>query len=139
VDDGSLPYDPFRLVVPQRFNAINPAPFQVIIRSNCLLMMDFHAHLVHTEVIGLLGGRYDPEARQLWVETVFPCNSLSTGIQCEMDPVSETAARDAFSQYVDVLLFLNMWLMTKGQEWIYPCRLVPLAPDVCAKPIYSRH
>ena len=45
------------------------------------LVMDFHAHLAKTEVIGLLGGQYDPETRSLYVRTVFPCNSLSTGLQ----------------------------------------------------------
>ena len=63
--------------------------------------MDFHAHLARTEVIGLLGGLFDPEHRRLHVRTVFPCNSLSTGLQCEMDPASEMAARDAFASYGD--------------------------------------
>ena len=89
--------------------------------------MDFHAHLAKTEVIGLLGGLFDPEHRRLHVRMVFPCNSLSTGLQvrlawlrqhpfdvampdlltwpdnqCEMDPASEMAARDAFASYVHV-------------------------------------
>ena len=50
------------------------------------LVMDFHAHLAKTEVIGLLGGLFDPEHRRLHVRTVFPCNSLSTGLQVRPGP-----------------------------------------------------
>lgn len=81
--------------------------------------MEFHAHLAYTEIIGLLGGRFykDEEGQnKLKVEYVFPCRSTSTGIQvisyfnskkeqylnkykkCEMDPVSEMAARELFEQ-----------------------------------------
>jgi protein MYSM1 len=30
----------------------------------------------------------------LYVNIAIPCKSISTGIQCEMDPISETLARD---------------------------------------------
>ena len=60
--------------------------------------MDFHSHMAHTEIIGLLGGTLDPEKRILYVTEAFPCHSLSTGIQCEMDPVSEMHAREIFAQ-----------------------------------------
>src|SRR5690349_21602159 len=60
--------------------------------------MDLHAHLAETEVIGLLGGIFDPFEKKIFVNAVFPCNSISTGLQCEMDPVSEMQARDYFSE-----------------------------------------
>ena len=37
------------------------------------VVMDFHAHLSGAEVIGLLGGRWDAEARRLAVTHAFPC------------------------------------------------------------------
>ena len=48
--------------------------------------MDAHAHLAKTEVIGLLGGRYLRETGKLHITRAEPCDSLSTGLQCEMDP-----------------------------------------------------
>lgn len=61
--------------------------------------MDFHSHLAHTEIIGLLGGNFITRGDQkvLQVKTVFPCQSTSTGIQCEMDPASEMKAREVFA------------------------------------------
>lgn len=35
--------------------------------------MDFHAHLSGYEVIGLLGGRFDPSQRALHIEEAYPC------------------------------------------------------------------
>lgn len=35
--------------------------------------MDFHAHLSGYEVIGLLGGRFDPGQRALHIEEAYPC------------------------------------------------------------------
>ena len=56
-------------------------------------IMDTHAHMSKTEVIGLLGGRFSPgrsegseEGDQLRITMAVPCESLSTGMQCEMDP-----------------------------------------------------
>lgn len=46
--------------------------------------MDFHSYLAHTEIIGLLGGRFDAKSRELIVESVFPCHSTSTGIQVQI-------------------------------------------------------
>lgn len=60
--------------------------------------MDFHSHLAHTEIIGLLGGYFDETANVLRVQLAFPCRSVSTGIQCEMDPVSECQACELFDR-----------------------------------------
>ena len=63
-----------------------------------LAFVDFHAHLLHTEVIGLLGGTFDPETGHLFISSVFPCNSVSSGTECEMDPFSELEASDYFGK-----------------------------------------
>lgn len=47
--------------------------------------MDIHAHLLNTEVIGLLGGYYDEHRNCLVVSTAEACDSVSTDLECEMD------------------------------------------------------
>ncbi|KAI7896098.1 uncharacterized protein EV154DRAFT_280361 [Mucor mucedo] len=99
-DDFGRGYDPFRLVPTSHYNDTLSAPFEVEVISDALLVMDFHSHLAHTEIIGLLGGNFIKrnEQKVLQVTTVFPCQSTSTGIQCEMDPASEMKARELFSE-----------------------------------------
>ena len=58
----------------------------MVVESAALVVMDTHAHLSKTEVIGLLGGRYLREQGRLHITRAEPCDSLSTGMQCEMDP-----------------------------------------------------
>ena len=62
------------------------APFTVIIDNSALVLMDTHSHLSKTEVIGLLGGRFQEELSTLRIHNAEPCDSISTGMQCEMDP-----------------------------------------------------
>ncbi|CAO3623634.1 unnamed protein product [Mucor hiemalis] len=103
-ENNSIGYsnDPFTLVPVNFYKTDRSAPFTVSITSESLLVMDFHAHLAYTEIIGLLGGRIVDDAengvQELKVEYVFPCRSTSTGIQCEMDPVSEMTARELFEK-----------------------------------------
>ncbi|KAG0165298.1 Myb-like, SWIRM and MPN domains 1 [Apophysomyces sp. BC1015] len=99
-DDFGRGYDPFRLVPLEHYGDEYPAPFTVEIASDALLVIDFHSHLAHTEIIGLLGGNYidSDNTKVLKVECVFPCRSTSTGIQCEMDPTSEMRAREVFAE-----------------------------------------
>eukprot|EP00842_Homolaphlyctis_polyrhiza_P003889 jgi/Hompol1/4500/HPOL_001788-RA len=97
-------YDPFKLIPLRKFENEHVGMFHVKVHSNALVIMDFHSHLAHTEIIGLLGGKFDPVAMELSISHVFPCNSLSTGVQCEMDPVSEMEAREWFrNQDLDVV------------------------------------
>ncbi|KAF8940244.1 hypothetical protein BGZ58_007255 [Dissophora ornata] len=97
-DEESLTgYDPFRLVPLRKYNAKDPPPFRVKVSSDAMLIMDFHSHMAETEVIGLLGGLYEEDERILFILGVFPCRSISTGLQCEMDPASEIEAREFFS------------------------------------------
>ncbi|KAF4021745.1 hypothetical protein G4228_013700 [Cervus hanglu yarkandensis] len=72
-------------------------PFQVKVASEALLIMDLHAHVSMAEVIGLLGGRYSEADKIVEVCAAEPCNSLSTGLQCEMDPVSQTQASETLA------------------------------------------
>ncbi len=38
-------------------------PFHVVVAPAAQLMMDFHAHLSTSEVIGILGGSWDPSSQ----------------------------------------------------------------------------
>ncbi|KAH0617170.1 hypothetical protein JD844_028910 [Phrynosoma platyrhinos] len=90
-------FDPFQLIPCCSFTEEKPEPFQVRIAAEALLIMDLHAHVSIAEVIGLLGGRYSETNGIVEVCTAEPCNSLSTGLQCEMDPVSQTQASEALA------------------------------------------
>ncbi|XP_008305343.1 histone H2A deubiquitinase MYSM1 isoform X2 [Cynoglossus semilaevis] len=89
--------DPFQLIPCRTFGEDVQEPFQVIVCAETLLIMDMHAHVSRGEVIGLLGGTFNEEAKVLKVSVAEPCNSVSTGLQCEMDPVSQTQASDVLS------------------------------------------
>uniref|UniRef100_A0A2I4CTH1 Myb-like, SWIRM and MPN domain-containing protein 1 n=1 Tax=Austrofundulus limnaeus TaxID=52670 RepID=A0A2I4CTH1_AUSLI len=86
--------DPFQLIPCRTFEDSVQEPFQVVVCAETLLIMDMHAHVSRAEVIGLLGGTFSQEAKVLKVCAAEPCNSVSTGLQCEMDPVSQTQACD---------------------------------------------
>ncbi|XP_072295373.1 histone H2A deubiquitinase MYSM1 [Eucyclogobius newberryi] len=91
------PFDPFKLIPCRSFGDDVQEPFQIIVCAETLLIMDMHAHVSQGEVIGLLGGTYYKEEKILKVCVAEPCNSVSTGLQCEMDPVSQTLACDSLS------------------------------------------
>uniref|UniRef100_A0A669CD70 Myb-like, SWIRM and MPN domain-containing protein 1 n=1 Tax=Oreochromis niloticus TaxID=8128 RepID=A0A669CD70_ORENI len=90
-------FDPFQLIPCRSFEEDIKEPFQVIVCAETLLIMDMHAHVSRGEVIGLLGGTFNEEAKVLKICAAEPCNSVSTGLQCEMDPVSQTQACDVLS------------------------------------------
>lgn len=90
-------FDPFKLIPCRTFGDDVQEPFQVIVCAETLLIMDMHAHVSRGEVIGLLGGTYNEEDKILKICVAEPCNSVSTGLQCEMDPVSQTLACDTLS------------------------------------------
>ncbi|XP_021260936.1 histone H2A deubiquitinase MYSM1 isoform X3 [Numida meleagris] len=73
---GSRPikssFDPFQLIPCCLFTEEKQEPFQVKVSSEALLIMDL-------------------------VCAAEPCNSLSTGLQCEMDPVSQTQASETLA------------------------------------------
>ncbi|XP_075688812.1 deubiquitinase MYSM1 isoform X2 [Rhinoderma darwinii] len=88
-------FDPFQLIPCSDFTAEKPAPFRVKVSAEAMLILDLHAHVSMAEVIGLLGGSYSESERVIEICAAEPCNSLSTGVQCEMDPVSQTQASEA--------------------------------------------
>uniref|UniRef100_A0A3B5LQC5 Myb-like, SWIRM and MPN domain-containing protein 1 n=1 Tax=Xiphophorus couchianus TaxID=32473 RepID=A0A3B5LQC5_9TELE len=99
-------FDPFQLIPCRSFERdVQQEPFQVIVCAETLLIMDMHAHVSRGEVIGLLGGTFNQEEKVLKADkqscvqicAAEPCNSVSTGLQCEMDPVSQTQACDVLS------------------------------------------
>ncbi|XP_047199011.1 histone H2A deubiquitinase MYSM1 [Hippoglossus stenolepis] len=90
-------FDPFQLIPCRSFGEDVQEPFQVIVCAETLLIMDMHAHVSHGEVIGLLGGTFNEKDKVLKIRVAEPCNSVSTGLQCEMDPVSQTQACDVLS------------------------------------------
>lgn len=94
-NDIPLRYDPFMLVPPKRRSRLESG-FQVHVHATALILMDLHSHLAETEVIGLLGGHFDDQTHIIEIAEAFPCNSISTGFQCEMDPASELEARSQF-------------------------------------------
>ncbi|KAJ2963594.1 hypothetical protein NQZ79_g1454 [Umbelopsis isabellina] len=71
-------------------------PFEMKMQSNVLVAMDFHAHLMTTEIIGFLAGKWDKEKKHMMVQAAYPCRSLNTGqndVNVEMDPTSAIDVR----------------------------------------------
>ncbi|XP_061635981.1 histone H2A deubiquitinase MYSM1 isoform X1 [Phyllopteryx taeniolatus] len=90
-------FDPFQLIPCRCFGEEVQEPFRVVVCAETLLIMDMHAHVSRGEVIGLLGGTFNEEEKVLKISAAEPCNSVSTGLQCEMDPLSQTQACDVLS------------------------------------------
>ncbi|XP_064415915.1 histone H2A deubiquitinase MYSM1 isoform X2 [Latimeria chalumnae] len=90
-------FDPFQLIPCCSFNESKQQPFLVKVAAEVLLIMDMHSHVSMAEVIGLLGGHYSDTDKVLEVCAAEPCCSLSTGLQCEMDPVSQTQASETLA------------------------------------------
>ena len=73
-------------------------PFGVTIDPLVLATMDFHSHLLSTEIIGFLGGHWDAKSRMLHLREAFPCRSIQadTGsVHVELDPLAEVQVRQA--------------------------------------------
>ncbi|EGG17309.1 myb domain-containing protein [Cavenderia fasciculata] len=87
--------DPFTLIECSKYNdQSNKAPFTLDASTNSLVTMDIHSHMASTEVIGMLCGKYDDTIKHISISLAIPCNSISSDIQCDMDPASLIAARD---------------------------------------------
>eukprot|EP00887_Chlorella_sp_A99_P000761 scaffold5.g761.t1 len=89
------------LTVPRQFVGVpgsggpQAQPFAVTVDRGALLVMDAHAHLSKCEVIGLLGGRFDPAQRSLDVVAAYPCRcsaGAESGTSVELDPESQVEA-----------------------------------------------
>jgi len=73
-------------------------PFSVEIDRSAVLLCDLHAHMCTVEVIGMLGGTWDPDSQRLVIKKAFPCKSIMMGeevaaVNVEMDPGSEVEIR----------------------------------------------
>ncbi|CAO3643170.1 unnamed protein product [Cunninghamella echinulata] len=99
--------DPLTLVKCEEFDKnvdrshANAQPFSLGIDTNTLLVMDFHAHLMTTEIIGLLAGTWDWKQRRIEIKEAYPCKSLNTGqneVNVEMDPSSAFEVRQMIEQ-----------------------------------------
>ncbi|CAO3612059.1 unnamed protein product [Cunninghamella blakesleeana] len=91
-----VPFD----TVDKGFGAILQ-PFSLHIHTNVSLVMDFHAHLKSTEIIGLLAGNLDLAKKRIVVKEAYPCKSLNTGqneVNVEMDEFSAFEARQDIEQ-----------------------------------------
>ncbi|KAL1916681.1 uncharacterized protein VTP21DRAFT_5385 [Calcarisporiella thermophila] len=76
-------------------------PFSIVVHTNVVLAMDFHAHLMTTEIIGFLAGEWDSQEQKIKVKAAFPCRSLQTGqnhVNVEMDPASELEVRQRITE-----------------------------------------
>jgi hypothetical protein len=79
-------------IEPIWFVSEHAQPFRVEVDPCVHVLLDIHSHLMHTEVIGLLGGLWDPSRKLLRILTAHPCRTLGTGndhFNVEMDPVSQ--------------------------------------------------
>ncbi|XP_077549523.1 histone H2A deubiquitinase MYSM1-like [Haemaphysalis longicornis] len=85
--------NPFKLI-PCRSYDEGQEPFSIEVAVAAFLRMDIHAHLLNTEVIGLLGGLYDEARSCLVVTAAEACDAVSTDLECEMDSVSQTQAME---------------------------------------------
>uniref|UniRef100_A0A3B5LL07 Myb-like, SWIRM and MPN domain-containing protein 1 n=1 Tax=Xiphophorus couchianus TaxID=32473 RepID=A0A3B5LL07_9TELE len=88
-------FDPFQLIPCRSFERDVQEPFQVIVCAETLLIMDMvlYKHIAHARCVILLSNAI----KRRESSQAEPCNSVSTGLQCEMDPVSQTQACDVLS------------------------------------------
>ena len=73
-------------------------PFSVSVDKKAIMVMDFHAHLSISEVIGLFGGRFDPQQRHLTIVEAFPCLRAAgsdSGTSVELDAESQVEVMGA--------------------------------------------
>ncbi|KAI7903590.1 uncharacterized protein BX663DRAFT_507009 [Cokeromyces recurvatus] len=113
-DTGSINYgifnkndDPLTMIKCEPFigkpgsNISGSQPFEITVESNVLLAMDFHAHLMTTEIIGFLAGDWDIETKRMIIREAFPCRSIETGqndVNVEMDPTSAIETRQKIEE-----------------------------------------
>ncbi|XP_042206912.1 histone H2A deubiquitinase MYSM1-like [Homarus americanus] len=82
----------FKLVRCLEHDPDTPAPFSVVMHAHALITLDLHTHTSHAEVMGLLGGYYDPATQTLYVTVAVPTQAVSTGVECDMCPISQSTA-----------------------------------------------
>ncbi|XP_071444379.1 histone H2A deubiquitinase MYSM1-like [Hetaerina americana] len=90
------------------YSDVHRAPFVLELCLEALLVVDFHAHLMHTEVAGLLGGYLRTQSvaeleeekvqETLRICRAVPCQSSGSNIGCDICPVSQTKALETLDQ-----------------------------------------
>ncbi|XP_076065467.1 histone H2A deubiquitinase MYSM1-like isoform X2 [Oratosquilla oratoria] len=88
----------FKLIRCLNYDADTPPPFHVVIHPHALVVMDLHAHTSHGEVMGLLGGYHDPSSKSLHITVCVPTKATSSGVECDMCPISQIAACTAIQE-----------------------------------------
>lgn len=69
--------------------------YNVNIDLSTLILMDLHSHMSLTEVMGLVGGIWNPQKKTLIILHYEPCrNVASSTIHCDMCPISQAKAAD---------------------------------------------
>lgn len=59
--------------------------------------MDLHAHMSFSEVMGLVGGRWDNELKRLTISRYEPCKNIApSSTHCDMCPISQANAANIF-------------------------------------------
>jgi protein MYSM1 len=84
---------------------IGSQPFKIKLHQSALLVVDLHAHLMATEVIGFLAGSWNAEEKLLEITQALPCKSVEQDvvqhdrhINVELDPASEVQTRELVEQ-----------------------------------------
>lgn len=79
--------------------------YKVEISLTAILLMDFHAHISLSEVMGLVGGHWNHHAKVLTITRYEPCKNLaSSSTHCDMCPITQAIAVDTLhSENLDVL------------------------------------
>ena len=100
LNDGTL--HPHTMVSCDAYET-NLQPYKILVHPEASFVCDVHAHLADCEIIGFLGGRWDPETNTVHIQAAFPCRSLATSgydgsTDVEMDPGSELELRELILQ-----------------------------------------
>lgn len=78
-------------------------PFDVKVCPDVVFIADLHSHVSNSEVIGLLGGKYDNVEKCLYIQAAFPCKSTDRSdngfTDVEMDPVSQAVTAEAIGHH----------------------------------------
>eukprot|EP00948_MAST-09A_sp_MAST-9A-sp1_P003523 g3523.t1 len=81
-------------------------PFKVKLTPEVTFICDLHAHMSQNEIIGLLGGTWNPVTNEMIIKAAFPCRALDNLygnqdtqgtnrlVNVEMDPSSEITVRE---------------------------------------------
>lgn len=87
----------------RRAEEVPTPPFQVWMYPQARFLADLHAHLCHHEIIGMLGGRWDEEAKVLHIMLAMPARASEieddANVNVEMDPMSQHEATLRIEQH----------------------------------------